>query len=77
MPRGRRGHSALVHRGAMLLYGGYRDLRGSSNELWAFHFGKDMEYIYFKLGKTQVRHIIENLFYPFRMYCRNPDSYSW
>ncbi|XP_075237616.1 uncharacterized protein LOC142333905 [Lycorma delicatula] len=37
-PRGRRGHSALAHRGAMLLYGGYRDLRGSSNELWAFHF---------------------------------------
>lgn len=23
----------------MLVYGGYRDLRGSSNELWAFHFG--------------------------------------
>jgi len=40
-PRGRRGHSALVHKGAMLIYGGYRDLRGSSNELWAFHFGKD------------------------------------
>ncbi|KAJ1527117.1 hypothetical protein ONE63_008652 [Megalurothrips usitatus] len=37
-PRGRRGHTALVYRGSMLIYGGYRDLRGSSNELWAFHF---------------------------------------
>lgn len=38
VPKGRRGHSALVHKGSMLLYGGYQDLRGSSNELWAFHF---------------------------------------
>ncbi|KAI5745257.1 hypothetical protein M8J76_009536 [Diaphorina citri] len=38
VPRGRRGHSALLYRGAMLIYGGYRDLKGSSNELWAFHF---------------------------------------
>ncbi|XP_058804552.1 uncharacterized protein LOC131671824 isoform X2 [Phymastichus coffea] len=38
VPRGRRGHSALVHRGQMLIYGGYQDLRGSSSELWAFHF---------------------------------------
>lgn len=38
VPRGRRGHTALVHRGAMLVYGGYQDLRGSSSELWAFHF---------------------------------------
>lgn len=40
VPRGRRGHTALVHRGQMLIYGGYQDLRGSSPELWAFHFGK-------------------------------------
>jgi len=39
VPRGRRGHTALVHRGQMLIYGGYQDLRGSSPELWAFHFG--------------------------------------
>ncbi|EFN60669.1 Tip elongation aberrant protein 1 [Camponotus floridanus] len=38
VPRGRRGHTALVHRGQMLIYGGYQDLRGSSSELWAFHF---------------------------------------
>ena len=48
VPKGRRGHSALVHRGAMLLYGGYRDLRGSSNELWAFHFGKFLTFIAIK-----------------------------
>jgi hypothetical protein len=40
VPRGRRGHTALVHQGTMLVYGGYQDLRGSSNELWGFHFGK-------------------------------------
>ncbi|XP_011304960.1 tip elongation aberrant protein 1 [Fopius arisanus] len=38
VPRGRRGHTALVHRGQMLVYGGYQDLRGSSSELWSFHF---------------------------------------
>ncbi|GFG32149.1 hypothetical protein Cfor_01490, partial [Coptotermes formosanus] len=38
VPRGRRGHTALVHQGTMLVYGGYQDLRGSSNELWGFHF---------------------------------------
>ncbi|KAK0089840.1 hypothetical protein PV325_005147 [Microctonus aethiopoides] len=38
VPRGRRGHTALVHRGQMIIYGGYQDLRGSSPELWAFHF---------------------------------------
>ncbi|XP_017772416.1 PREDICTED: uncharacterized protein LOC108559595 [Nicrophorus vespilloides] len=37
-PKGRRGHSALVHKGSMLIYGGYQDLRGSCSELWAFHF---------------------------------------
>ncbi|KAG8222630.1 hypothetical protein J437_LFUL011906 [Ladona fulva] len=41
VPRGRRGHTALVHRGAMLLYGGYQDLRGSCSELWVFDFGED------------------------------------
>lgn len=40
VPRGRRGHTALVHKGHMLVYGGYQDLRGSCSELWAFHFGK-------------------------------------
>lgn len=39
-PKGRRGHTALVYRGSMYIYGGYQDLRGSSSELWAFHFGK-------------------------------------
>lgn len=38
-PKGRRGHTALVHRGSMLIYGGYQDLKGSCSELWAYHFG--------------------------------------
>ncbi|KAK3930299.1 Actin-fragmin kinase, partial [Frankliniella fusca] len=50
-PRGRRGHSALVYRGSMLVYGGYRDLRGSSNELWAFHFDTESWHI-ISSGKT-------------------------
>ncbi|KAJ8984996.1 hypothetical protein NQ317_016907 [Molorchus minor] len=37
-PKGRRGHTALVHSGTMLIYGGYQDLRGSTSELWAYHF---------------------------------------
>ncbi|XP_050310192.1 uncharacterized protein LOC126746125 isoform X2 [Anthonomus grandis grandis] len=37
-PKGRRGHTALIHNGSMLIYGGYQDLRGSTGELWAFHF---------------------------------------
>ncbi|KAK9890770.1 hypothetical protein WA026_012115 [Henosepilachna vigintioctopunctata] len=37
-PKGRRGHTALVYKGSMFIYGGYQDLRGSCSELWAFHF---------------------------------------
>ena len=40
VPKGRRGHSALVYEDSMLIFGGYQDLRGSTNQLWAFHFGK-------------------------------------
>lgn len=40
-PKGRRGHTALVHNGSMLIYGGYQDLKGSCGELWAFHFGTE------------------------------------
>lgn len=48
-PKGRRGHTALVYNGSMLIYGGYRDLKGSSNELWAYHFGMYQMFIkYFK-----------------------------
>ncbi|XP_026807019.1 uncharacterized protein LOC113549757 [Rhopalosiphum maidis] len=38
VPKGRRGHTALVYRNSMIIYGGYRDLKGSTNEMWAFHF---------------------------------------
>ncbi|XP_041978955.1 kelch domain-containing protein 3-like [Aricia agestis] len=37
-PKGRRGHSAHGLRDCLLIYGGYKDLRGSTNELWAFHY---------------------------------------
>ena len=39
-PKGRRSHTALVFQDSMYVYGGYEDLRGSSSELWAFHFGR-------------------------------------
>ncbi|XP_035701191.1 tip elongation aberrant protein 1 isoform X2 [Folsomia candida] len=37
-PVGRRGHTATVWNNYMLVYGGYRDLKGSLGDLWAFHF---------------------------------------
>lgn len=37
-PSGRRGHTSVVYNGAMHIYGGYQDLRGSSSELWSFDF---------------------------------------
>ncbi|CAH2048955.1 unnamed protein product, partial [Iphiclides podalirius] len=37
-PAGRRAHSAHPLPDCLLLYGGYMDLRGSTNELWAFHY---------------------------------------
>ncbi|CAH2095792.1 unnamed protein product [Euphydryas editha] len=37
-PRGRRGHSAHALQDCLLIYGGYKDLIGSTNELWAFHY---------------------------------------
>lgn len=52
MPRGRRGHTALVHRGQMLIYGGYQDLRGSSSELWSFHFETESWHLLSTTGET-------------------------
>ncbi|KAM3957770.1 LOW QUALITY PROTEIN: uncharacterized protein ACR2FA_008205 [Aphomia sociella] len=40
-PRGRRGHSAHTLKDCLLIYGGYKDLRGSTNELWAFHYDSE------------------------------------
>ncbi|KAK8748811.1 hypothetical protein OTU49_016012 [Cherax quadricarinatus] len=36
-PTGRRAHTAVMVGDAMLVYGGYQDLRGSSSELWNFN----------------------------------------
>ncbi|XP_030761818.1 tip elongation aberrant protein 1-like [Sitophilus oryzae] len=46
-PKGRRGHTALVHNGAMLIYGGYQDLKGSCGDLWAFHFDTESWHLVF------------------------------
>ncbi|KAJ7345908.1 hypothetical protein JRQ81_001858 [Phrynocephalus forsythii] len=37
-PVNRKGHSAVVYRGSMYMYGGYIDIRGASPEFWALHF---------------------------------------
>ncbi|NXC39993.1 LZTR1 regulator, partial [Penelope pileata] len=37
-PTNRRGHSAVVHRASMHIYGGYCGIRGISQEFWTFHF---------------------------------------
>ena len=41
VPKGRRSHTATVFQDSMYIYGGYQDLKGSTSELWAFHFGKE------------------------------------
>ena len=43
-PKGRRSHTATVFQDSLYIYGGYQDLKGSSSELWSFHFGKEHEY---------------------------------
>lgn len=40
-PKGRRSHTATVYQDSLYIYGGYQDLKGSTSELWAFHFGKN------------------------------------
>ncbi|XP_066467830.1 actin-fragmin kinase-like isoform X2 [Tiliqua scincoides] len=34
VPANRKGHSAIVYRGSMYLYGGYIDIKGASQEFW-------------------------------------------
>ncbi|CAG9854868.1 unnamed protein product [Phyllotreta striolata] len=50
-PKGRRGHTALVYNGSMLIYGGYQDLKGSTNELWAYHFETDSWHLISTAGR--------------------------
>ncbi|XP_066156596.1 uncharacterized protein [Euwallacea fornicatus] len=52
-PKGRRGHSALVHNGTMFIYGGYQDLKGSSGEVWAFHFDTESWHL---ISTTPTKH---------------------
>ncbi|XP_060118752.1 uncharacterized protein LOC132589964 isoform X4 [Heteronotia binoei] len=37
-PTNRKGHSAVVYRGSMYIYGGYIDIKGVSQEFWIFRF---------------------------------------
>ncbi|XP_062972763.1 rab9 effector protein with kelch motifs-like [Elgaria multicarinata webbii] len=37
-PVNRKGHSAVIYRGSMYLYGGYIDLKGASQEFWSLCF---------------------------------------
>ncbi|XP_053140682.1 uncharacterized protein LOC128340053 isoform X2 [Hemicordylus capensis] len=37
-PSNRKGHSAVIYRGSMYVYGGYIDLKGASQELWTLCF---------------------------------------
>ena len=39
-PKGRRSHTATVFKDSMFIYGGYKDLKGSTSEMWTFHFGE-------------------------------------
>ncbi|XP_039175301.1 tip elongation aberrant protein 3-like isoform X2 [Crotalus tigris] len=38
VPVNRKGHSAVVYRGNMYIYGGYIDIKGASQEFWTFNF---------------------------------------
>ncbi|KAK2158955.1 hypothetical protein LSH36_161g05042 [Paralvinella palmiformis] len=41
-PGGRRGHTAVIDHAIMYIYGGYIDLKGSSNELWMFDLDNEI-----------------------------------
>lgn len=38
-PLGRRGHTAVLYKNVMSIYGGYQDFKGSSSELWTYNIG--------------------------------------
>ena len=42
-PLGRRGHTAVVYKNVMTIFGGYQDLKGSTSELWTFHLGNTIK----------------------------------
>ncbi|KAG7308322.1 hypothetical protein JYU34_005516 [Plutella xylostella] len=55
-PRGRRGHSAHALKDCLLVYGGYMDLKGSTNELWAFHYESESWHQVRTAGPGPARH---------------------
>ena len=40
IPTNRKSHSAVVFGSSMFVYGGYVDMRGSSQEFWRLDFGE-------------------------------------
>lgn len=40
VPSNRKGHSAVVVGSAMLVYGGFVDIRGPSQDFWKLNFGE-------------------------------------
>ena len=54
-PRGRRSHTATVFQDSLYIYGGYQDLKGSTSELWAFHFGKFSIIVFYFADKTNCK----------------------
>lgn len=58
MPTNRKGHSAVVLGSAMLLYGGFVDMKGSSQDFWSLDFGE------FKLLLLQCNALIFVKSYP-------------
>lgn len=70
----------------MIIYGGYRDLKGSTNEMWAFHFGNfktNIFFLGFSLKKTFILCVlvdnfeIEKYYYFFFFSCECDFKYTF
>ncbi|UXI22962.1 hypothetical protein NH340_JMT08905 [Sarcoptes scabiei] len=59
-PLGRRGHSAVVYRNLMCIFGGYQDIKGSTSEIWYFDLDTEEWYLegnnFRKEASPSVRH---------------------
>ena len=62
-PKGRRSHTATVFQDSLYVYGGYQDLKGSTSELWAFHFGKlQIDWIHLRIFLSIQSYSYVNVF---------------
>ncbi|XP_039753188.1 tip elongation aberrant protein 1-like isoform X1 [Pararge aegeria] len=73
-PRGRRGHSAHALRDCLLVFGGYKDLRGSTNELWAFHYESESWQQVRTSGAGPARHRHAAALHACRLYVHGGQS---